>query len=301
MTAHTLIQLTVIVSYVSLRYLLLGYSFALLYRSVGYVDFAFGTAFTIAPMAAVLFGQALGNAGFGLLIGIVCAPLLLAPILGWVAHVSGGPPGARTPENTFISSLGIFLIVGSAVSLLAGDAAVPFYFSSLRTPTLGISVVFTSAQLLSTVVSVIGLLSLWLVLSRTAIGLKIRALQESEATLEEWGERVAVIRGCAFALSYFFAGVAGILLALDADPEPRMGMEAILIGVFVALFAQGRSGLALLAGAVLIAAIEQTATYFLGGLWKVIVLFLAIIILLNLRQRGRSLVSLVTGGTQLRV
>ena len=301
MSVETALQLGVIIVCSAARYCLLGYAFSILYRSVGYVDFAFGSAFTIAPMVVAVLAALSFAAPVALAVGLLTAPVVLAPLMNTVAIIAGGPDHARRPELVFIASLGVFIVVESLLGVAVGDAAQRFVLPELRDHALTSPVILTWAQIVTLVAAPIIVASVWLLLQRSSFGLRMRALQESASTLKEWGEHLPRLRLGVYALCFGMAGAAGLLFALDADPEPRMGLEANLIGVFVALFARGRGSAALLIGALAIAAIEQMATYAFGGMWKVFVLFLAALVLLSLRSRERDLITTITGGERLRV
>lgn len=301
MTGSSALQILVFILCASAKYFLLGLTFCFLYRCVKHVDFAFGTAFALAPITTVAVAQASGSIALGLAAGACAAPLLLAPVAGTVSWAVTRRSRGEKAERAFIASLGLFIISESAFGLLIGDASVPFVLPGLRGMVMTFPVAISAAQLIITLVSLGGALAFALAIRFTATGLMLRAMQESEATLEEWGAALLPLRLRAYILCYAAAGLAGLLYALDVDPEPRMGMEANLVGVFVALFSRARESRSIAVAAVAIASIEQITSFFLGFNWKIVILFAVIVAVLNLRRRRESVLAVITGGALTRV
>src|SRR4051812_45175397 len=180
-------QILVFIICSSAKYYLLGLAFCFLYRCVKHVDFAFGTAFALAPIVTVVLAHSTGSVALGLAIGLCAPPLLLAPLAGTISWGVTRRSRGEKAERAFIASLGLFIISESAFGLLIGDASVPFVLLALRTMAVSTPVAISTAQLLITALSILTALAFAIFVRLSATGLKLRGMQESEATLEEWG------------------------------------------------------------------------------------------------------------------
>jgi len=274
--------------YIGSRYLILGASFSLLYRSCRFVDFLFGTAYIVAPFVALAAYQRGASQVVSLGCG-VAAPLLLAPLTAWLSIYTLGRDG-QGGNRAFIASLGVAMMAESLLAWSFGDSVQAFVVGRLREPIDFHGLIVTRAQLSTIGVTVVVLCIIQIILRFSVLGLKLRILQESETGVVDLGLSPLRIRFASLILAYGIAGCAGILLGIDADIEPRMGFEGLMVGVFIALLAPATNSLTVGVWAFLVAAVEQCANYYLGGSWKNLVTFAAILAVLAWRSsRGRRL------------
>jgi len=131
--------------------------------------------------------------------------------------------------------------------------------------------------------AVIGLIWLWL--SRTKTGLALRAIACDTLAARIAGAGVRRrLRTAAFAAGSV-AGLAGILVALDSNVQPAMGLKAALFGCVAIMVTRSRSiGGAALACFVL-GFLQHASTIILPVRWQDMVVYSVLVVALVLRNR----------------
>jgi len=191
-------------------YALSGVGIVVLYRASGTLNFAFG---------------ALGA------IGAYCTwsilPLGVPPALAWLAGVLVAAAGSfayglviaprlshRDRAVRAVGTLGFALFILGVTGIFWGEAVprrltlpTDHYFALI----FGVRVTYTRLMALILALAMVGAIAL--LLSRTRIGLSMRALAADRHASSLIGIRVVRIDAVAWLISGIFAGVAGLLLA----------------------------------------------------------------------------------------
>ena len=130
------------------------------------------------------------------------------------------------------------------------------------------------------------LLALWLFLTRTRLGLALRAVAQNEDASLLVGLNVSALYGLAFALSAALAAMAGLFLGGYRFMSPGMGADPLLKALIVVVFG-GLSGIGgSIAAAYLIGFFEAVSNYVFGLYWTPALLFLVLIGVLMVRPEG---------------
>ena len=85
----------------------------------------------------------------------------------------------------------------------------------------------------------------------------------------------------AFGVGSVIAGLAGLLMALDIDMTPSMGLAPLMLAVVAVMMAGVRSILGIALGSLVIAAAQQLGTWLIGSEWQdasALVILLAILL-----------------------
>lgn len=90
----------------------------------------------------------------------------------------------------------------------------------------------------------------------------------------------------AFAIGSLLAGVAGILVALDVDMTPTMGMRALLMGVVAAIIGGIGSTTGTILGAVVLGLALHLGVWRLGAEWQDPIAFAVLLVFLVFRPYG---------------
>lgn len=146
--------------------------------------------------------------------------------------------------------------------------------------------VITDIQIL--IIAVSGLLSviLFLLINKTKMGKAIRAVADDPIGASVSGiytERVILY---AFGIGSAIAGMAGVLISLETNIEPTMGLNAILKGIIASII----GGIGSIPGAVLggffLGIVENLGIWKIQAGWKDTIAFAVLIIFLLLRPEG---------------
>ncbi len=198
-------------------YALVALGFVLAYKTSGVFNLAFGAQ---AYVSAVVFFTAHVEWGWGMLASFVLAVVVVAPLLGVVLefvvfrHLRTSPPVA-----------GLVVAIGLTVALPAvADLILDFTPRGQRPEGIapnGNSVFydvwgvysFSRNELVSMVAATLAVLGLLALFRFSIVGVRMRAVVESPRMTELNGIDANRVSASAWALSSFFAGLAGVLIA----------------------------------------------------------------------------------------
>jgi branched-chain amino acid transport system permease protein len=143
-----------------------------------------------------------------------------------------------------------------------------------------------AARLLAGVVALLVTLALHLLLTRTALGSKMLAVAEDATAAQLMGIRPDTMQAIAWAIAAGITGIAGALIATFFYVVPTVGETLGLIAfVTVSLGGFGSVPGALVAG-LLIGVIESLSAYWIGAVYKDIVVYALFLGFLWFRPQG---------------
>jgi branched-chain amino acid transport system permease protein len=185
-----------------------------------------------------------------------------------------------------LASLGIYIVLQNVISMIFGDDTKIIRSGSV-TEGLGIlGARVTPIQLRILGVSVVLLVLATVFLQKTKNGRAMRAVASDALLARVSGIDSDRVLLWAFALGSALAGVAGILVSLDIDMTPTMGMNALMMGV-VAVITGGVGRTAGVAfGALLIGTVQHLGVWYINSKWQDAVVFVILLAFLLFRPEG---------------
>jgi branched-chain amino acid transport system permease protein len=145
------------------------------------------------------------------LLGLALHQFVIRPVLG------------AEPINQLLVTGGVLFFLQAAATLAFG---IEFKNLGVTLPSVRLGEMsFSAARLLAFVIALIGMLGMWLFLSRTYLGTAIRAISQDRAIMPLMGVSPARIFGVTSALGGAFAGLAACLLVLQYDVHPAIGLS----------------------------------------------------------------------------
>jgi branched-subunit amino acid ABC-type transport system permease component len=183
-------------------------------------------------------------------------------------------------------SLGLYIVLQNIISLLFGDDT-----KSIRTWEVreGIEIAgayITPVQVIIIAVSIIVviLVSGYLMLAKT--GKAIRAVASDSELSKLSGIKSDKIILISFAIGSALAGIAGILVALDVDMTPTMGMNMLLMGVVAMIIGGVGSIWGIVLGSLLLAAAQNLAVWYISSQWMDATASIILLVFLLFRPQG---------------
>ena len=184
-----------------------------------------------------------------------------------------------------IASIGLSYFLRNAIRLIWG--------SDLQTyglmPTRGIEFAglsITAAQITMMAAAVLFLGILYIILTRTILGKSLRAVADNMELAAIMGINMKQVNFTVWVLASVFAVVGGILLALDTNLEPIMGLTN-LIKAFAAVLLGGAGNVwGALLGGLCIGISENLGVAFVSPGYKDFISFAIIILVLLFRPKG---------------
>jgi branched-chain amino acid transport system permease protein len=164
------------------------------------------TAYRLPFLAAALVSIVIVG-----VLGILLHVLVIAPLLG------------AAPINQLLATGGVLFFLQSAATVLFG---IEFRNLGLRLPVLKLSDLFISyARLLAFAVALVGMVLVYLFLTRTYTGTAIRAIAQDRQIMVLMGVDSRRIYLITSALGGSLAGLAACLLVLQYDVHPFVGLS----------------------------------------------------------------------------
>lgn len=192
-------------------YALLAIGFSMVYGVLRLINFAHGDVFMLGAYFVFI---AMNELGLNILAGVVVA-VTLAGIVGLIVERGAFRPLRGAPEgNLFISSLAISIIIENAVIMIIGPQPQSFRVPGFLGQTFQIGgVVISSVAIVTIMVTFILLIALVLFVTKTKLGIAMRATASNLEACNLMGIRVNRVIAVAFVISSIMAGVGGILWA----------------------------------------------------------------------------------------
>ncbi len=199
---------------------LAGLGLLFTYRATGVFNLAFGS---IAVLGAYVFWEAVRVWHWPLGLALVADLGGVCPVLGLLLDVLVFRPLRRRgapPAESLVASLGVFVVLVGAVSLIWGNQARPDAPALVSATTVKIGGALVRGDTLLDLGTVIVVGAALAVGSRTRVGRLVRAVVAQRDLAELAGVDADRVSAAAWALGAALAGLSGILLAptLNLDP-----------------------------------------------------------------------------------
>lgn len=213
---------------------LMALGLSLVFGVMRVVNVAHGEFFMLGAVLAWFFSTLVtGHPALGFLLALVLSPL----VVGAVALLSERLVLRRLnydPEATIVATIGILYIVQQlALTFYGADARpvqAPFSYRVLL-PWFG----YSGYKLAVIAASIVLMLATWYVLTRTRIGLVMRATQHDRETAQNFGIPVDRVYAGVFALGAMLAAVAAVLIVPIQQAHYLMGLDPLLLSFIVVI------------------------------------------------------------------
>ncbi|WP_423909079.1 branched-chain amino acid ABC transporter permease [Candidatus Spongiihabitans sp.] len=169
----------------------------------------------------------------GFVAALIIAPLMVG-IIAFCADRLILKRLSYNPEATIIATIGILYVIQQTVLITFGADAravdTPFYFR-IQFPWFG----YSGYKLLVIVAAAIILLGAWFVITRTRVGLMMRATQYDREMAQSFGIPVERVYTVVFAVGAMFAAVGAILVVPIRQAHYLMGLDPLLLSFIVVI------------------------------------------------------------------
>ena len=170
-------------------------------------------------------------------VGFLAAVLVAPMVVGTVAFAADWMVLRRVghhPESTIVATIGLLYIVQQAVLTFYGPEArpveAPIYFRVVF-PWFG----YSGYKLIVIGLSLVLLAGTWAALSRTKLGLYMRATQQDREMAQAYGVPVKRVYATVFVLGGMLAAIAGVLVVPIQQAHYLMGLDPLLLSFIVVI------------------------------------------------------------------
>jgi branched-chain amino acid transport system permease protein len=221
-------------------------------------------------------------------------PLLALPVVFVVVAVVGYPvhrvllePVTKWGEEApLLTTFALSIIVQNLfIRVFTGDTrALDRPYTRTAFSILGITV--PTIYLVGFAVSLLVTAAVYLVMTRTGFGRRLRASAEDPIAAAIVGVGVARVHGLTYALGAGLAAMGGILIALCFSFTPTSGTEYLLVGFTIVVLGGLGSVFGTFAGGVTLGVIQSIGAVTLGDGYRTFVGLVLFLVILAVRPQG---------------
>ncbi len=266
-------------------YLLIGISIALIYQTTRFLNFTIAVFFTFGAYFSFLFYQTLQFKFYlSLIISIFCC-ILIGVLIDLIIF-------RKLKKNnssyliSVLTSFGLYILLQNLISMLFGDDTKSIRWGEVKEGLNFFGARITPIQIVIIVTAVVITILLLLFLKKTKIGKAMQAVANDAELANISGissDRVILI---SFAIGSGLAGLAGILVSLDVDMTPTMGMNALMLGVVAMIVGGVNSIPGIVCGALLLGFAQNFGVWYISSQWQDAIAFVILLIFLLFRPQG---------------
>ncbi|MBI3035580.1 branched-chain amino acid ABC transporter permease [Candidatus Woesearchaeota archaeon] len=264
-------------------YALAASGFSLVYYVVKFMNFAQGAIITIAAYLFFLFGSVLGiNYALSALLSIIISILAILS-MNLIVYENLRKRKA-TNVVTMISSLALLIFSSALVLAIFGSSTKTISLYN-KTFDFGIFTV-TLIQLIIICSSVFLFLLLWVVLKKTRLGKAMRSLSDNKEAAQVIGINPEKIYTYAFIIAGILGSISGILIGLEQNLYPRMGVPIIIKGFISSVVGGINSVYGSIVGGLFIGLVEILGIWFLPSGYRDVISFSILLLFLLFKPNG---------------
>jgi len=262
-------------------YALMALGLSLILNLSGVINFAHGGFLAIGGYLAYTLIPYFGFWG-----ALIVAPFLTALIGVAVERVLIRRLYGRDPLYSLLLTFGLAFMIEDGTRFIWGAQSLPYQIPAKLGEPLSSELFFLTGYRVF-MVALVGLavLALFLILSKTRLGLRIRAGTLDLETVSVLGVNVRVLRNLNFGLGIYLAGLAGVLAAGMLGLQPTVG-DSLIMPSFISIIVGGLGSLpgTLLGGLLIGVASGVTSVFFPSASEAVIYVLMAAVLIV--RPRG---------------
>jgi len=267
-------------------YSLIAIGYTLIFGVLHLVHLAHGEVFMVGAFAGLLAARfADGNVATAIAVGMVAAGAV-----GGLVELLAIRPIRRRKGHALapmISTIGVGIVLQEVVARSFGAEQVGFPHRLQAMSWHVGSVTVSSVQLLILGVSLVLMVALHLFITRTTIGMAMRATAESAAIAATLGIRSERIVLLTFVIASALGGAAGVLVGLSFNAiSPFMGIDMGIKGLAAMLLGGLGNIYGAMLGGLIIGLAEVLSVAYLASSYRDAFAFVIMIAVLLLRPRG---------------
>jgi branched-chain amino acid transport system permease protein len=249
------------------------------------VNVAHGEFFMLGAVLAWAVSNALGgHPAVGFVAALVIAPLVVGAV-ALLAERLVLRRLAYNPESTIVATIGLLYVIQQLALTFYGPearpVAAPFTYR-LSLPWFG----YSAYKLSIVAAAALLLVVTWLVLTRTRVGLVMRATQYDSETAQAFGIPVERVYAGVFALGAMLAALAAVLIVPISQAHYLMGQDPLLLSFIVVIIGGLGSLRGTVVAAVLIGLSDGVVSMFFSPTLAKMIATLAVALVLVFRPQG---------------
>lgn len=259
----------------------------LIYSTTRFFNIAHAAIITIGPYFVFLFFK---QAQFSLFLSILLA-IICSILIGLGTDYFVFKRIRKHTNHSFyllIASLGLYIILQNTISLVWGDVTLSIRVREVRVGYRIFGAYLTTIQILTIIISLLGLFLSILFVQFSKLGKSIRAVSSNPGLAGIFGINSNTIIFWTFLLGSGLASTAGVLIALDTDMVPTFGFNLLVYGIVTMIIGGVGSYWGLAGGALLLATAQHLGAYYIDSKWMDAIAYVILIMFLIYKPLGFS-------------
>ena len=185
-----------------------------------------------------------------------------------------------------LASLGMYIVLQNAISMVFGDDTKSIRSGEVKEGLNVFGTRITPIQIVIIATSIILVIAVALFLKWSKMGKAMRAVANDPELASSSGIDSNRVILWTFAIGSALAGIAGILVALDVDMTPTMGMNALMMGVVAVIIGGVGSIPGVALGALLLGLAQHLGVWKISSQWQDAIAFIILFIFLLFKPEG---------------
>ncbi len=258
---------------------------SLLFRTVKFINFAFGDVLALGAYLAFFFNVTLGLP----MLPAAVLGILFTGIAGVLIHKVVVKPLKETvkagPLTLLIATMGVAFIVRNLILIIWGPEPQMYRVATQEAMNIG-PFMITPIQLMAILISIVMMVLIYLLLQYTRLGKMIRATSDNIELARIRGIRTESVVVWTWLISSGLAGLAGVMLGLIGTIDSHMGIEMLLV-IFASVIMGGIGNpYGAVAGAMIIGITMEVSSAFALSEYKAAIAYLLMGVILLLKPKG---------------
>ncbi|MGY3483223.1 urea transport system permease protein [Bradyrhizobium sp. USDA 4011] len=263
--------------------LLVALGLSIIYGSMGIINLAHGEFVMLGAYAAWVFHTYLG---LGLLASLVPIFLVVAAF-GWVIERYVLSLLNNRPLDTILATWGVGIMLQQAVRLMVGSELRYVQLPPALADSMDVfGIPISSYRVFLFVVSIALFGATWLLMNRTPVGMKLRAIIQDRSVAASFGINAKRVYALTFAYGAGLAGLAGALVSPLKSVSPDMGTGYVVDAFMVVVLGGVQSLAGTVASAFILGELSGGIAFLQNDTVAKAIVLLAIVVLIRFRPEG---------------
>ena len=266
-------------------YALAASGFSLVHYVLKFFNFAQGALIGISAYLFFLFFSVMGlNYVLSIMLCLILS-VLISLLLNNLIYKRLRKRKA-TNVVLMISSLALMIFSSSLILAVFGSSTKVINSSKFNKPIVLGFFTITKLQIAIILASLVLFMLLWIVIRKTRSGKAMRALADNKEVAQVVGINPEKIYRLTFAIAGIVGAIAGILIGLEQNLYPQMGVPMIVKGFISSVIGGMSSVPGSIIGGFFIGLVENVGIWFLPSGYKDAISFTILLLFLLLRPQG---------------